>query len=126
VTTDPKALGALAAQGRIASGAQGLRIEPFMLTLDATRLDGWLARAPAGVLEFELRGNTMDLDRYREPAGTASEPFVFPTATLAALRARGTLTLQGARFNALDLEGVTLRLLLDENGLRGAAPGKSP
>jgi AsmA protein len=125
-TTDPKALGALAAQGRIASGAQGLRIEPFMLTLDATRLDGWLARAPAGVLEFELRGNTMDLDRYREPAGTASEPFVFPTATLAALRARGTLTLQGARFNALDLDGVTLRLLLDENGLRGAAPGKSP
>jgi AsmA protein len=126
VTTDPQALGALAAKGTIAWGAQGLRVEPFSLSLDATRLEGWLARGPQSVFEFALAGTSMDLDRYLEPPGTVSEPFVFPTEALAALRARGTLTLQSAVFDGMDLRSVTLRLLLDEQGLHGTAPEAQP
>ncbi len=126
MTTDPGALGTLAARGTIAYGALGLRIEPFSASLDETRLEGGLARGPEGVLEFALRGTSMNLDRYVEPPGTVSEPFVFPAEALAALRARGTLTLQSAVYGGMELRGVTLRLLLDEQGLHGAAPGGKP
>jgi hypothetical protein len=62
----------------------------------------------------------MDLDRYREPEDAVSEAFVFPGAQLAKLQARGTLALERARFEGVDLEGVSLRLLLDEGGASGA------
>ena len=69
--------------------------------------------------EFTLAGNTMNVDRYLEPDDVESEPFRFPGEALGALRARGTLALENATFDDLAFEGLVVRLLLDEQGLRG-------
>ena len=117
-TRDPRVLGALAAQGRLAWDGSVLRVAPLALSLDETRLAGQLSWGPR--IEFALEGSAMDLDRYREPEEAVSEAFVFPGAQLAKLQARGTLALERARFEGVDLEGVSLRLLLDEGGASGA------
>jgi hypothetical protein len=48
----------------------------------------------------------MDVDRYLKPAGTPSEPFVFPAEALKALRARGTLAIDEAALEGVRLRGV--------------------
>jgi AsmA protein len=118
-TTDPRALESFALDGRVAFADDRLQVEPLTIVLDDTRLIGRVQRggAPA-LLEFTLAGNTMNLDRYLEPEEAASEPFEFPAEALGALRARGTLSFDTATFGDLAFEGLTLRLLLDEQGLR--------
>ena len=56
---------------------------------------------------------------YSDPA---SEPFVLPTAMLKALRFRGKFELEQATYADTVMKGVTLRLLLDDQGLRSEAP----
>ncbi len=124
VTTDPRALESFASEGRVALRDGRLRVEPFSLVLDDTRLAGTIVRGgELPLAEFTLAGDAMDVDRYLEPEGTPGEPFRFPGEALGALRARGTLTLERASLDELQIEGLVLRLLLDEQGLRGdAAP----
>ena len=77
--------------------------------------------------EFALRGDALNLSRYIPPTDPASEPFVLPTATLKALLFRGSVELERATLDDIDMKGVTLRLLLDEQGLRSVAkPGGTP
>ena len=71
--------------------------------------------------EFALRGDVLDIARYIPPTDPASEPFVLPTAALKALMFRGSVELERATFDDIEMKGVTLRLLLDENGLRSVA-----
>jgi len=119
-TTDPKALGQveLAATWRLDGGA--MAIEPLSLTLDDTRFTGKFERGagedPVG--DFTLRGDSMNLGRYIPPTDPESEPFVLPTAALKALKFRGLLELEQATYDDIVMKGVTLRLLLDEQGLR--------
>lgn len=126
-TTDAAALGKLklVANGKFDAGA--MTIEPFTLTLDDTHFTGHFRRAagvdPVG--EFALRGDTLDIARYIPPPDPASEPFVLPTATLKQLRFRGVIELKQATLDDISMKGVTLRLLLDEQGLRQAA-GAAP
>ncbi|MCC6172203.1 MAG: AsmA family protein [Gammaproteobacteria bacterium] len=122
VTTDPRALESFASEGRVALRDGMLRVEPFSLVLDDTRLTGTIVHGGEPPLaEFTLAGDAMDVDRYLEPEGTPGEPFHFPGEALGALRARGTLTLERASLDELQIEGLVLRLLLDEQGLRGDA-----
>jgi hypothetical protein len=44
-----------------------------------------------------------------------------PTAALKALKFRGVLELEQATYNDVVMKGVTLRLLLDEQGLHAPA-----
>ncbi|MCU0759456.1 MAG: AsmA family protein [Steroidobacteraceae bacterium] len=119
-TTDPRALGSIATEGRLALRDGTLRVEPFALVLDDTRLTGRIIRGGAPPLaEFALAGDSMDLDRYLAPEDAPGEPFRFPGEALGALRARGTLSLERATLDELRLEGLVVRLLLDEQGLRG-------
>lgn len=120
ITTDPNALGGFGFDGRIALSAGGLTIEPLSLRLDSTTLRGRITRAAgaAPVLEFALRGDHMDIGRYLEPEDADTPPFKFPTSFLQALRARGTIDLATATLSDAKLKGVTLRLVLDEAGLR--------
>jgi hypothetical protein len=95
-------------------------IEPFALAFDDTHFTGHFRRGGGGkpVGEFALRGDTLDISRYIPPSDPASEPFVLPTALLKALLFRGTVELERATLDDIDMKGVTLRLLLDEQGLR--------
>ena len=122
-TTDAKALGKLkfAANWQLDAGA--VAVEPFTLALDETQFTGHFRRAagddPVG--EFALRGDTLDIARYIPPPDPNSEPFVLPTAMLKQLRFRGVVELEQATLDDVSMKGVTLRLLLDEQGLRQAA-----
>jgi hypothetical protein len=122
-TRDPAALQRFAASGRMDYSPQAARISFVTLQLDDTRLSGSVnALRDPDVVEFSFAGDSMQLDRYRSPVNEPSEPFVFPTAKLAALRARGTLTLQRAQVAEMDLRGVTLRLLLADGRVQDVVP----
>jgi AsmA protein len=122
-TTDPKALGQLRFEGQWAFDAGAIELETFELVLDSTNFKGHFKR-PAGddaVGEFLLAGTDIDIARYIPPTDPDSEPFVLPTAALKALRFRGEVRLARATLDDIEMKDVTLRLLLDEQGLRSVA-----
>jgi len=124
-TTDPNALTRVGIETawRVDDGA--ISIDPLALTLDDTHFKGHFRRGagddPVG--EFSLKGDALDLARYIPPTDPASEPFVLPTAELRALKFHGVLELEQATLDDVVMKGVTLRLLLDEQGLRSPPQG---
>jgi AsmA protein len=129
-TTDPDALRRARFEGSWAFDRGAIAMDPLALTLDDTHFTGNFLRgagdAPVG--EFLLRGDTLNVSRYIPPTDPQSEPFVFPTAMLKDLKFRGVLELAQATYDDIVMKGVTLRLVLDENGIHGATklPGESP
>jgi AsmA protein len=127
-TTDPKALGQLQLAATWSLDGNGMRIDPLSMTLDDTHFRGnfqlGAGEDPLGA--FELHGDVLNLSRYIPPEDPGSEPFVLPVAALKALKIRGLLELERATLDDIEMKGVTLRLLLDEQGLRvPPPPGKS-
>jgi AsmA protein len=122
-TTDPKALTRLQLDTAWKFDAGALALDPLELTLDDTHFTGNFRRGagedPVGV--FSMRGDTLNLSRYIPPTDPKSEPFVLPTAMLESLKLRGVLELEQATMDDIVMKGVTLRLLLDEQGLRSEA-----
>lgn len=120
-TTDPKALGAIAAQATWKFDAGAVEVQPLALTVDDTRFSGNFQRGAGddAIGEFKLSGDSLDIARYVPPTDPESEPFVLPTAAIKALRFRGVIELAEAKYDDILMKGVTLRLLLDEGGLRG-------
>ena len=123
-TTDPAALTRLQLDTTWKLDGGALAVDPLKLTLDDTHFSGDFHRGggehPLG--EFALRGDTLNISRYIPPPDPQSEPFVLPTAMLKALRFRGVFELEQATLDDVVMKGVTLRLLLDEQGLRSPAP----
>ena len=119
-TTDAAALGRLefAANWRLDAGA--IAVDPFAMTLDDTRFTGDFRRGAGedALGEFSLRGDSLDIARYIPPPDPDSEPFVLPTATLKQLKFRGVIELAQATLDDVSMKGVTLRLVLDDQGLR--------
>jgi hypothetical protein len=105
-----------------------VRIDPFSLDLDETHFVGSFSRTAGtdALGEFLLAGTSIDIARYIPPTDPASEPFILPTATLKALRFRGEIRLERATLDDIDMKGVTLRLLLDEQGLRSVTRPVTP
>jgi len=122
-TTDAQALGKVRFAGNWAFDDGAIRIDPFSLDLDETHFDGSFNRTAGAEAagEFLLVGSSIDIARYIPPTDPASEPFVLPTAALKALRFRGEIRLERATLDDIDMKAVTLRLLLDEQGLRSVA-----
>jgi AsmA protein len=122
-TTDPAALGKVRFEGSWAFDRGAIAIKPLAVTLDETHFTGDFLRGagedPVG--EFALRGDALNITRYLPPTDPASEPFVFPTAMLKDLKFRGVLELAQVTYDDIVMKGVTLRLVLDENGLHGAS-----
>jgi AsmA protein len=122
-TTDPKALGKVRFKGSWILDDGAIGIDPIALTLDDTHFGGNFRRGagvdPVG--EFALHGDSLDISRYVPPADPASEPFVLPTAMLKNLKFRGVFELDQAKLDDIVMKGVTLRLILDEQGLRSAS-----
>jgi AsmA protein len=125
-TTDPKALTQLQLDTAWKLDAGALTVDPLELTLDDSHFTGNFRRGagedPVG--EFALRGDTLNISRYIPPADPASEPFVLPTTMLESLKFRGVLELGQATMDDIVMKGVTLRLLLDEQGLRSVEAPK--
>jgi AsmA protein len=119
-TTDARALGGVQFAGTWRLDGGAIAIDPFTLKLDDTSFSGQFQRgAGEGAMgDFALQGDALDIARYIPPPDPASEPFVLPTAMLKALRFRGVVELDQATMNDITMKGVTLRLLLDEQGLR--------
>jgi len=128
-TTDANALGKVRFEGAWSLDAGAIGVDPFTFVLDDTHFKGSFHRSagdnPVG--EFAMRGDTLNISRYIPPTDPASEPFVLPAAMIKALMFRGSVELERATLDDIDMKGVTLRLLLDENGLHGVAkPERSP
>jgi AsmA protein len=119
-TTDPRALGKLVMKISWQFDDGAVAIDPLALTVDDTHFTGNFRRGAGAdpVGEFALRGDSLDIARYIPPPDPASEPFVLPTATLKALKFRGQIELERATLDDVVMNGVTLRLVLDESGLR--------
>jgi len=125
-TTDEKALGVVKLQGDWKLDGGAIAFEPFTLRLDDTRFTGRFRRGAGDdpVASLELSGDALDIARYVPPPDPASPPFTLPTAMLKALKFGGTIELGEARYADTKMKGVTLRLLLDEHGLRQPPAGK--
>jgi len=125
-TTDPKALGAVAFGGDWKLDAGALSVEPFRLRLDDSHFTGRFRRAAGDdpVASLELSGDALDIARYVPPSDPDSEPFKLPTAMLKALKFGGTIALGEATYGDTKMKGVTLKLLLDEQGLHQPEPPK--
>jgi AsmA protein len=123
-TTDPAALTRLQVDTNWKLDGGAVMVDPLKLTLDDTHLSGQLHRAGGEdpLSEFSLRGDTLDISRYVPPTDPHSEPFVLPTTMLKALKFRGVFELEQATLDEVVMKGVTLRLLLDEQGLRSPTP----
>lgn len=123
-TTDPAALTRLQLDTTWELAGGAIAIDPLKLTLDDTHFSGNFHRGagedPLG--EFALRGDRLNISRYIPPTDPDSEPFVLPTAMLKALKFRGVFELEQATLDNVVMKGVTLRLLLDEQGLRSPKP----
>jgi AsmA protein len=123
-TTDAAALRKVqfASSWRFDAGA--IAIEPLTLTLDDTHFKGFFRRGAGenATGEISLQGDSLAIGRYIPPPDPNSEPFVLPTAALKQLRFRGDLQLEQATLDDISMKGVTLRLLLDEQGLRQMPP----
>lgn len=126
-TTDPKALSVVALNGEWTFADGAIAMAPFELRVDDTRFKGRFERAAGDdpIASLELAGDSIDIARYVPPPDPASEPFKLPTSMLAALKVRATLELGAATYQDTKMKGVTLRLLLDEQGLR-PAPKAAP
>jgi len=126
-TTDPATLTRVDFESSWKFDAGAISIDPLTLQLDDTHFTGNFRRGagddPVG--EFALRGDRLDIARYIPVSDPASPPFVLPTAELRALRFRGVLELAQATYEDVEMKGVTLRLLLDEQGLRSQPPPKT-
>jgi AsmA protein len=122
-TTDPNAFHIVAVQGDWKFDAGAIALEPFSVRLDETHMTGRFRRGAGDdpVATLELSGDSLDIARYVPPADPDSEPFTLPTAMLKALKFSGTIQLADASYADTRMKGVTLRLLLDEQGLHPPA-----
>jgi AsmA protein len=129
-TGDPKALGKVGFGGTWEFNDGAIRIDPLLFDLDDTHFEGSFSRTAGedALGEFSLSGTSIEMARYIPPTDPASEPFVLPTAALKALRFRGEIRLKHATLDDIDMKAVTLRLLLDEQGLRSVpkTPATTP
>ena len=94
--SDPTTLGALGVSASYQYAAEAISLTDLSVQLDDTSLTGTLSlpRLDPLTLRFDLLGDHVDLDRYREPDDVKSEPFELPLAALKALDAQGVLRIQ--------------------------------
>jgi AsmA protein len=117
-TRDAKALSALSATTHFAYGADAVTLSNLALRLDDTELQGHIQFHPGGkgAIEFDLRADQVDLDRYRAPQGaTADQSSADGAGRSPPLDARGTFRLKAAHFARMDLSDLRINLVAEDN-----------
>lgn len=123
VTADPDALGKIAFEGTVALG-QGITVDGVTLVVDDTTFTGGLTVADGGAIAVRLAGDSMDVDRYMEPAADAEAasgdavPVEIPVDLIRALNVRGEMTLDTARLSGLEFADIDLGLNVADGNLR--------
>jgi AsmA protein len=95
---DPKTLGRLDVDGLFELKGPTLAVTGLHMVLDDTQLDGTasVAQFKPLALRFDLAGDSIDFDRYLEPADYKGKPFELPLAQLHALHVQGVLRMKSA------------------------------
>lgn len=95
---DPETLGKLEVDANFNLEGEALAATELRMTLDDTSLAGSISTTSLAplALKFDLAGDSIDLDRYLEPADHAGKPLELPLAQLKALNVQGVLKLKSA------------------------------
>jgi len=126
VTADPDALGKIIFDGNVQMNDDAISVTGLELVVDDTTFNGMLsvARNEAGAISIDLAADSIDLDRYMEPAADASAssgnavPVEIPADLIRALNVRGGLTVQTAKLSGMTFDNVTLGLNAADGNLR--------
>ena len=126
VTADPDALGKIIFDGNVQVNDDAISVTGLELVVDDTTFNGKLsvARNEAGTISIDLAADSIDLDRYMEPAADASAssgnavPVEIPTDLIRALNVRGGLTVETARLSGMTFDNVTLGLNAADGNMR--------
>ncbi|MBT8084107.1 MAG: AsmA family protein [Woeseia sp.] len=119
-TADPAALTSARFSAQAAMDANAIGLRNLKLSIDDTALTGEiiLPFGETAPIRFDLEGDSMNLDRYMEPAsesGTASgsaasDDFEIPVDMIRGINARGTLKLSEATFADMTFTNIQLGL----------------
>ena len=126
VTADPDALGKIIFDGNVQVNDDVISVTGVELVVDDTTLNGKLsvARNEAGVISIDLAADSIDLDRYMEPAADASAssgnavPVEIPADLIRTLNVRGELTVETAKLSGMTFDNVTLGLNAADGNMR--------
>ena len=126
VTADPDALGKIIFDGTVQVSDDAMSVTGLELVVDDTTLNGKLsvARNEAGTISIDLAADSIDLDRYMEPAADASTssgnavPVEIPADLIRALNVRGGLTVETAKLSGMRFDNVTLGLNAADGNMR--------
>lgn len=126
VTADPDALGKIIFDGNVQVNEDAISVTGLELVVDDSTFSGKLsvARNEAGTISIDLAADSIDLDRYMEPAADASAssgdsvPVEIPADLIRALNVRGDLTVETAKLSGMTFDNVTLGLNAADGNMR--------
>jgi AsmA protein len=127
VTADPNALTRVIMDAKANMAEDLVRLTDLNIKLDDTSFKGSMTVPfdPAGRFIAKLDGDTIDLDRYMEPAaegdaagGAGAAPVAIPSDLLRPLNLRADLTLRTVRVAGLPLEEVSVTVNARDGTLR--------
>ena len=126
ITADPDVLEKIIFAGDVVLNDDAIEVSDVALVVDDTTFTGDLsvARNEAGTISVNLAGDSIDVDRYMEPATDAGQgsgdavPVEIPVDLIRALNVRGELTLNAAQLSGLEFENVELGLNAADGDLR--------
>ncbi|MET0292305.1 MAG: AsmA family protein [Steroidobacteraceae bacterium] len=111
-TTDRDVFGNVEFSSEFAIDEGRIATDSLQIRLDDTHFRGRAERQPIedGLVRFAITGDTIDVDRYLEPAEAKSEPFALQLAWLKALKAEGELALTEARVGGVVMKGLRVNV----------------
>ncbi len=126
VTADPNALGKIIVDANVVVNENAIALTDVELVVDDTTFNGGLSIASdaAGTISIDLAGDSMNLDRYMEPAeeataaGNEAVPVEIPTDLIRTLNVRGTLTFDEAQLSGMKFGNVKLGLTAANGDMR--------
>jgi len=126
VTADPDALGKIIFDGNVQVNEDAISVTGLELVVDDSTFSGKLsvARNEAGTISIDLAADSIDLDRYMEPAADASAssgdsvPVEIPADLIRAFNVRGDLTVETAKLSGMTFDNVTLGLNAADGNMR--------
>lgn len=116
ITADPAALSSLTMNAAAELTTTAIELKGLSVKLDDTSFTGSFSipRSDSGFYQFDLSGDSIDLNRYMEPpaegggSGPESAPVEIPTDLIAPLKARGKIKLVKATLGNIVFENIEL------------------